>query len=150
MAVVEKSMLVSYSAGQMFDLVNGVENYQEFLPWCGGAEILEQEEQALHARLKIDYKGIRQSFSTRNRTERPVAGKHGSIVMELADGPFRALDGRWDFKPLGEGACRIDFQLRYEFSSKLLEKALGSVFNYIANSFVDAFVKRAEALYGPR
>ncbi len=150
MAVVEKSMLVGYSAGKMFDLVNDVEAYKEFLPWCSSVEILDRDELTLHAALGIDYKGIKQRFSTRNRTDRPVAEKAGSIGMSLVDGPFRVLDGRWEFKPLGEGACKIEFSLHYEFSSKLLERILGPVFSHIANSFVDAFVKRAEFLDASR
>ncbi|HUU72090.1 MAG TPA: type II toxin-antitoxin system RatA family toxin [Burkholderiales bacterium] len=148
MAVVEKSMLVAYSAEKMFDLVNDVEHYQEFLPWCSGVEIMDEGEQTLHAALKINYKGVRQQFSTRNRIDRPDAEKPGSITMSLVDGPFSALDGRWDFKPLDDAACKIEFRLHYDFSSKLLEKMFGSVFSHIANSFVDAFVKRAEILYG--
>ena len=141
-------MLVGYSAEKMFDLVNAVDRYPEFLPWCGGVEVFEQGEQTLQAALKIDFKGIKQRFSTRNRIDRPVGNSSGSITMSLVDGPFRELDGQWRFNPLGDGACKIEFRLSYEFSSKLLDKVLGPVFNYIANSFVDAFVKRAEFLYG--
>jgi len=141
-------MLVGYPAEKMFDLVNDVDRYPEFLPWCGGVEIVDEDEQTVHAALKINYKGIKQRFSTRNRLERPVGEKTGSIVMVLVDGPFRVLDGQWRFKPLGEGACKIEFNLHYAFSSKLLEKMFGPVFSHIANSFVDAFVKRAEFLYG--
>jgi ribosome-associated toxin RatA of RatAB toxin-antitoxin module len=148
MAYVEKSMLVGYPAEKMFDLVNEVDRYPEFLPWCGGAEIMQESDQVVHAALKINYKGIKQGFSTRNRIDRPVDNKAGSITMSLVDGPFRTLDGRWRFNPLGGSACKIEFRLSYEFSSKLLEKVFGPVFNHIANSFVDAFVKRAESIYG--
>ena len=148
MALIEKSMLVPYPAEKMLVLVNDVASYPEFLPWCAGAEIVDADEHTLLASLKIDYKGIKQGFSTRNRTERPVAGRPGSIQMKLVDGPFRLLDGEWLFRPLGNEACKIEFRLRYEFAGKLLEKMIGPVFNHIANSFVDAFVKRAELLYG--
>ena len=148
MALIEKSMLVGHPVDKMITLVNDVARYPEFLPWCGGAEIIEQNERSLHAALKIDYKGIRKRFSTRNRVELPAADRPGYIAMTLVDGPFRMLDGKWSFKPLGAQACKIEFTLRYEFSSKLLEKMIGPVFGHIANSFVDAFVKRAEALYG--
>ena len=148
MAHVEKSMLVGYPAEKMFDLVNEVDRYPEFLPWCGGVEVIEESERMILAALKIDYKGIKQRFSTRNRIDKPLGDKPGSITMSLVDGPFRALDGQWKFNPLGEGACKIEFSLSYEFSSTLLNKVFGPVFNYIANSFVDAFVKRAEHLYG--
>lgn len=137
-------MLVEYSAAQMFALVADVARYPEFLPWCGGAQILGEESGVVHASIQIDFRGIRQRFSTRNTLE------HDALIqMKLVDGPFRELDGSWRFKALGEHACKIEFRLHYEFSSKLLEKLVGPVFHYIANTFVDAFVKRALQLYGP-
>jgi ribosome-associated toxin RatA of RatAB toxin-antitoxin module len=145
MALVEKSMLVEYPAASMFSLVHDVERYPEFLPWCGGAEILSRDEQTVHAALLINYKGIKQRFSTRNRVEMP-----NLIEITLIEGPFRHLDGRWRFTPLGTQACKVEFALHYEFVNRLLEKLIGPVFTYIANSFIDAFVKRAEALYGKR
>jgi ribosome-associated toxin RatA of RatAB toxin-antitoxin module len=145
MALTQKSVLVEYSAAQMYALVEDVARYPEFLPWCGGAEVLGREADTMRAAITIDFRGIRQRFSTENRH---VPGS--LIEMKLLDGPFRELDGSWKFKPLGEDACRIDFHLHYEFSSRLLEKLLGPVFHYVANSFVDAFAKRAGQLYGPR
>jgi len=145
MALIEKSMLVEYPAETMFSLIDDVERYPEFLPWCGGAEILSRDEQTVHAALHIHYKGIRQRFSTRNRVELP-----NLIEITLTEGPFRHLDGRWRFTPLGTQACKIEFTLHYEFANRFLEKLVGPVFHYIANSFVDAFVKRAESLYGKR
>lgn len=145
MALVEKSVLVEYSAVQMFSLVADVARYPEFLPWCGAAEVLGQDGEIVHASIQIDYRGIRQRFSTRNTL------RHGELIeMKLADGPFRELDGSWRFKPLGDQACKIEFRLHYEFSSRLLEKLVGPVFHYIANSFVEAFVKRAAQLHGAR
>lgn len=145
MALTEKSVLVEYSAAQMYALVADVPRYAEFLPWCGGAQILSRDGDVVHAAISIDFRGIRQKFSTENRQREPEL-----IEMRLLNGPFRELDGSWRFKALGEQACRIDFRLHYEFSSKLLEKLVGPVFHYIANSFVDAFVKRAAQLYGAR
>lgn len=145
MALVEKSVLVEYSATQMHALVNDVARYPEFLPWCGGAETVDREAGAIHATIKIDYRGIRQHFSTENHSRAPEL-----IEMKLVDGPFRHLDGSWHFKPLGEGACKIEFRLHYEFSSRLLEKLVGPVFHFIANTLVEAFVKRAQQLYGKR
>lgn len=145
MALVEKSMLVEYPAEKMFSLVDDVERYPEFLPWCGGAEILSRDEHTVHAALHINYKGIKQRFSTRNRVQTPSL-----IEITLIEGPFRHLDGRWSFTPLGAQACKVEFALHYEFVNRLLEKLVGPVFSYIANSFVDAFVKRAESLYGRR
>ncbi len=145
MALVEKSMLVEYPAETMYSLVDDVARYPEFLPWCGGAEILSRDDQTVHAALQINYKGIKQRFSTRTRAQAPKL-----IEITLIEGPFRHLDGRWRFTPLGSEACKVEFALHYEFSSRLLDKLVGPVFNYIANSFVDAFNKRAESLYGKR
>jgi len=138
-------MLVEYPAAKMFSLVDDVERYPEFLPWCGAAEIISRDDQTVHAALHINYKGIKQRFSTRNRVETP-----NLIEITLIEGPFKHLDGRWCFTPLGAEACKVEFALHYEFVNRLLEKLVGPVFNYIANSFVDAFVRRAESLYGTR
>ena len=141
-------MLVPFAAERMFALVDDVASYPEFLPWCASAEVVQQDEQAQHAGLSIRYKGIKQRFSTRNVKVQPSAHQPGSIAMTLVDGPFRLLDGQWLFKPLDSGSCKIEFRLHYEFSSKILGKTLGPAFGRIADSFVDAFVKRAEDLYG--
>lgn len=143
MAVVHKSVLLGYSAEQMFTLVDRVEDYPQFLPWCGGVEVKERGENSLIATLKINFHGVRQSFTTRNTNNRPQ-----SMTMELLEGPFKHLHGTWNFKPLREDACKIDFDLQYEFSNKLIEGVIGPVFNMIATSFVDSFSKRAEQVYG--
>ncbi|HEX4985761.1 MAG TPA: type II toxin-antitoxin system RatA family toxin [Burkholderiales bacterium] len=143
MALVEKSVLVEYSAEQMYALVDDVASYPQFLPWCGGTEVLDRRGNVTHAAVTIDFRGIRQRFSTENRSEPP-----GVIDMKLVDGPFRQLDGSWRFKALGPAACKIEFRLHYEFSGRLLEKIVGPVFHYIANTFVDAFVRRAQRIYG--
>ncbi|MGD8478048.1 MAG: type II toxin-antitoxin system RatA family toxin [Burkholderiales bacterium] len=148
MALIEKSVMVEYPAAKMLALVNDIARYPEFLPWCTGAEMVRENADTLRASLKIGYKGINQKFSTRNRTQTPEGNTPGTITMALVDGPFRVLDGRWSFKPLGEEACKIEFRLHYEFSSKLLEKVVGPAFGRIANSFVEAFVHRAGTLYG--
>jgi ribosome-associated toxin RatA of RatAB toxin-antitoxin module len=145
MALVEKSVLIEYSAAQMYALVDNVAAYPEFLPWCGGTEILEKQPDFTRAAIVIDFRGIKQRFSTQNRADPP-----NLIEMTLVDGPFRQLDGSWRFKALGDEACKIEFRLHYEFSSKLLEKIFGPVFHFIASTFVDAFVKRARQLYGER
>ncbi|HXF16173.1 MAG TPA: type II toxin-antitoxin system RatA family toxin [Burkholderiales bacterium] len=145
MALVEKSVLIEYSAAQMYALVENIPAYPEFLPWCGGTEILERQGDITRAAIVIDFRGIKQRFSTQNRAEPPKL-----IEMTLIDGPFRQLDGSWRFKALGDEACKIEFRLHYEFSSKLLEKIFGPVFHFIASTFVDAFVKRARQLYGER
>jgi ribosome-associated toxin RatA of RatAB toxin-antitoxin module len=143
MAVVHKSVIVGYSAEQMFALVDTMEDYPRFLPWCGGVEVLGRETDRLVATIAIHYHGIKQSFTTENIHTRPT-----SIQMRLLEGPFKHLQGAWVFKPLREDACKIEFDLQYEFSSRILEKIIGPVFGMIANSFVDSFCKRAETAYG--
>ncbi len=143
MAEIEKSVLVGYSAGQMFRLVDTVENYPDFLPWCSGASVKLQGEHIAHATVHINYHHIKHSFTTENKRYPPEL-----IEMNLLDGPFEHLDGHWRFIPLSENACKIEFRLHYTFSHKLLEKLVGPVFYVIANSFVEAFVERAEQIYG--
>lgn len=126
----------------MFDLVDGVELYPQFLPWCGGTEVIQRDESTTIATVTIDFHRIKQSFTTRNTNQSPSL-----IEIKLQDGPFRQLDGSWRFIALNEDACKIEFRLHYEFSSKLLESLVGPVFNHIANNFVDAFVERAEKVY---
>jgi ribosome-associated toxin RatA of RatAB toxin-antitoxin module len=142
MALVEKTVLVPHSAEQMFALVDRVEDYPQFLPWCGGASVDKQDGATVHATVQIDYHHIRQSFTTENVRTPPH-----QIAMTLQHGPFKQLDGSWRFIPLSPSACKIEFSLHYEFSSKLLEKMVGPVFHYIANNFVDAFIHRAEKVY---
>lgn len=145
MAVVEKSVLVPYSAQQMFTLVDNVADYPQFMPWCGGTSVIPVDENTVHATVHIDYHHIKQSFTTKNVRSIPQR-----IDIKLLDGPFRQLDGDWQFIPLSESACKIEFRLHYEFSSKLLEKVIGPIFHYIAGSFVDAFIHRAEKIYDRR
>jgi ribosome-associated toxin RatA of RatAB toxin-antitoxin module len=143
MAVVEKSVLIERTAVQMFELVDRVEDYPKFLPWCGGTELLERTDSKTAARIHISYHGLKAQFATENAKEIPR-----QMNIQLREGPFRSMDGGWRFTPLGETACKIEFRLHYEFSSKILEKALGPVFHHIANTFVESFVKRAQQIYG--
>jgi ribosome-associated toxin RatA of RatAB toxin-antitoxin module len=143
MAVVHKSVFLGYSAEQMFALVERVEDYPQFLPWCGGVEVRRREKNKLVATISIHYHGVKQTFTTENVNVPPT-----SIKITLIEGPFKHLDGTWTFKPLRADACKVDLDLHYEFSSRLLEQIIGPVFNMIANSFVDSFCKRAEAVYG--
>lgn len=143
MAVVHKSVLLHHSAERMFALVERVEDYPAFLPWCGGVEVRERTAERLVAAIQISYHGVKQSFTTENSNTPPT-----KMTMKLVEGPFRQLDGTWTFTPLREDACKIEFELHYEFSSKILEKLIGPVFSKIADSFVDSFCKRAEAVYG--
>jgi len=143
MAVVEKSILIERTAAQMFELVDRVEDYPKFLPWCGGTELIERTETKTAARLHISYHGLKAHFATENAKEAPRR-----MTVCLREGPFRHMDGLWRFTPLGESACKVEFRLQYEFSNRLLEKVLGPVFHHIANTFVDSFVQRAHHLYG--
>lgn len=140
---VRKSILVPYSAAQMFALVDNVLDYPKFLPWCGGSAIVEQHENGKTARIDIDYHHVKAHFTTQNENRPPE-----SIVVTLKDGPFRHLHGEWIFRPLAQDACKVEFELAYEFATHLLERVVGGVFSHIADTFVDAFVRRAETLYG--
>ena len=143
MPEVNRSVLVNYRPEQMFTLVDDVERYPEFLPWCGGASVSARDETRTRATIQINYRGIRQSFTTENTKRAP-----SEMTLRLVEGPFRELDGQWQFTALGERGCKVEFRLRYEFSSRLLARLLGPVFGFIANSFIEAFVKRADQLYG--
>jgi ribosome-associated toxin RatA of RatAB toxin-antitoxin module len=143
-ARVEKSALVPYSHEKMFALVDDVERYPEFLPWCGGGTVSERTELVTVATILIDYRGIKHAFTTRNT-------KQGIEVMEirLVEGPFKNLDGVWHFQALAENACKISLALDYGFASTVLEKAVGPVFGMIATTMIERFVERADALFGP-
>jgi ribosome-associated toxin RatA of RatAB toxin-antitoxin module len=141
MAQVNKSVLVEHPAGAMFALVDQVECYPDFLPWCGGTEVKWRDEQTTIATIHIDYLGVKQSFTTENCKLAP-----SEMKLSLQDGPFTHLHGHWRFLALGETACKIEFGLSYAFSSRTLETLLAPVFSHIANTFVDAFVNRADKI----
>lgn len=140
---VERSILVHYSAEQMFHLVADVQSYPQFLPWCGGADIAAGDDRDLIAWIDIDYHGLRSRFSTRNRLSYPH-----ELRMSLIDGPFRSLEGVWHFRPLTADACKVQLTMHYEFASGVLGRAVGLVFDAIASSMIDSFAQRADALYG--
>lgn len=127
----------------MFNLVDDVAKYPEFLPWCDGSTVIKQSENITHATVNINYHHVKHSFSTENKRNPPVL-----IEMTLLNGPFEHLDGHWRFIPLSDEACKIEFRLHYTFSHKILEKLVGPVFHMIANSFVESFIERADAAYG--
>lgn len=143
MPEVSRSVLVGYSPEQMFALVDDVEKYPEFMPWCGGTTVIYRDERITRATILIDYHHIKHSFTTENTKQRPSL-----MEIRLVHGPFRKLDGTWKFIDLEGRGCKVEFRLHYEFASHLLEKLAGPVFHYIASTFVDAFVKRAERLHG--
>jgi ribosome-associated toxin RatA of RatAB toxin-antitoxin module len=147
---VKKSVLLWYTPHEMYELVTGIEHYPQFLPWCDKAELLERHDDGVTARLGLAYMGVRHAFTTRN-----AHVDDRSVVVQLVDGPFSLLDGTWLFHPLGRPgseaeACKIEFDLRYAFSSPALEAVVSPVFDRVANTFVDCFVKRAEQIHGPR
>ena len=145
MRQVIKTVLVPYAAGEMFELVDRVELYPAFMPWCGGTKVLAQRPGSKTARIDIDYHGVRAHFTTDNLNDPP-----SSILITLKDGPFRHLHGEWRFRTLKADACKVEFDLAYQFATSLLDGAIGPVFSHIANTFIDAFVRRAETVYGRR
>lgn len=142
---VNRSALVGYAPEQMFSLVDAVESYPEFLPWCGGASVGYRDEEKTRATIHINYRGIKQTFTTEN-----VKQPGRSMWITLVEGPFKALSGTWNFIPLADRGCKVELRLQYEFSSGILEKLVGPVFSYIAHTFVEAFVRRAENVYERR
>ncbi|WP_113907443.1 type II toxin-antitoxin system RatA family toxin [Aliidiomarina celeris] len=143
MPKVERSALVPYSDQQMFDLVNDVASYPEFVPGCAAARIIHQSADEIVAELAISKAGMRHTFATKNQLQAPHA-----IQMELAQGPFKSLSGGWEFKPLAENACKVTLKLDFEFSSKLLHFAFSKVFNEVTSRMVDSFAQRARQVYG--
>lgn len=129
----------------MYVLVADIESYPQFLPWCGGARVLKREGDSVTAAIDIDYGGIHKTFTTLNDGS-PVE----LMEMRLVEGPFRHLLGHWRFTPLDERACKVSFDLDFEFSSRMLGLVVGPVFQHIANGMVDSFRVRAVQLYGRR
>lgn len=134
-----KSALVGYSAESMFDLIEAAEHYPAFLPWCAGATILMRDENVVVANIAVDYHGLRFEFTTRNPKRRPRW-----LAVTLDRGPFRRFEGEWRLTSLAAAACKIEFTFRYEFDAVLVRSLASPVFDRIANSFVDAFVTRAQ------
>ena len=127
----------------MFELVNNINDYSQFLNWCDSSSILNQSDDQITASVEINKGGIKQTFSTLN-----TLTPYESITMELVDGPFDELSGEWRFEPLGENAAKIHLNLQFKFKSMLIDMALSPVFKNIANSQLDSFVARAKYIYG--
>ena len=140
---VNRSVLVGHSASRMFQLVDEVERYPEFLPWCSGTDLIFRDGDTTRATIHISYRGIKQSFTTENVKEEPRL-----MRISLLEGPFESLEGSWRFTDLSSAGCKVELHLRYEFAGRLLDTLVGPVFGYIANNLVDAFVQRARSLYG--
>lgn len=143
MTTIHKSALVPYSAEQMYKLVDDVETYPDFLPWCKAAVEISRNANEVEASLDFSHSGVHKSFTTRNRMQ---PGE--SIEMQLVEGPFKHLNGVWRFEPLGDAGSKVGLELEFEFSSKLLGMTFGPLFSKIANSLVDAFIQRAQKVYG--
>ena len=142
-SVVKKSALVKFSAQQMFDLVDDIESYPQFLPWCSGSRVLRREDDIVEGEIHIAKAGFHKSFATRNRLDHG-----GRIQISLLDGPFKSLEGFWSFMPLREDASKISLDLEFEMAGKLASLAFGPVFNQICNTMLSSFTQRAKALYG--
>jgi ribosome-associated toxin RatA of RatAB toxin-antitoxin module len=146
MKTVHKSVLIWYSPLEMYSLVTDVNHYPQFLPWCDHANVVSEDAQGMTAEVGISFAGVRQTFVTRNLHTEP-----SRVDMQLVKGPFSKLDGQWNFHTLGDGsqrACKVELLLNYGFDNLTLGKLVGPVFDKIAASLVDAFVKRAQQVYG--
>lgn len=139
---VERSALVNYSAQQMFDLVNDIEAYPQYMEGCVAAKIIARGEDWLEARLELQKAGVRQSFVTRNQLHAPT-----QMTMNLVDGPFAYLRGQWRFQPLSDSACKVSFELEFEMTNRLLGMAVGKLFESIGSKQVDALCARARVIH---
>jgi ribosome-associated toxin RatA of RatAB toxin-antitoxin module len=147
MKTVNKSVLIWYSAAEMFALVTDIGSYPQFLPWCDQSAVLAQDQHGMTAKVGLSMAGLKQSFTTQNTH---IDGRE--VSLKLVDGPFSKLDGKWQFTPVGknnERACKVEFALNYDFDNVALAALVGPVFDKIAGSLVDAFVKRACSVYDP-
>jgi len=143
MHLVQRSALVNYSAQQMFDLVNDIEAYPQYMDGCVGARVLQRGDGWLEARLDLGKGGLSQSFITRNRLEPPH-----QMTLSLVDGPFSRLEGSWTFTPLDEKSCKVNLRLEFDMKSRLLGLAAGKLFESVASKQVDALCARARVIYG--
>lgn len=146
MKTVSKSVLIWYSPQEMYVLVTDIDQYPQFLPWCDRARVIKTDAAGMTAEIGIAFSGIRQTFTTRNEH---IEGQQ--VLIKLVNGPFSTLEGEWNFLPLGDGtqrACKVELTLTYSFANATLGKLIGPVFDKIAGSMVDAFVKRANQVYG--
>ncbi len=146
MTSIHREALAPYTPEQMFELVDNVKAYPEFLPWCGSSREISRTEDEVKASVELAKGSIRKSFTTLNRLQ-----KNKMIEMKLVEGPFRQLEGFWRFAPLKDGqACKVSLDLEFDFSNRLVALAIGPVFHSVADSLVDAFIKRAHDCYGGR
>jgi len=142
---VNRSALIPYSAVEMFDLVDDVDSYAEFLPWCGHSEVLHRSDEVVEATVELQKGSVSKAFTTRNLR---VPGE--SIAIELLGGPFRHLQGGWRFQNLGDEGCKVSLEIEFEFESRMVDMMFGAFFQDTCDSLVDAFVRRAGEVYGER
>lgn len=140
---ISKHALVPYSASQMYALVNDIESYADFLPWCSESTILEKTDQEIKASINIAYGSLNKSFTTLN-----TLTPDSKMVMQLVEGPFKKLHGEWIFNQLGDDGCKVSLELEFEFKNKIIGMTMGPVFSQIANTLVDSFSERAAKVYG--
>ena len=143
MPSINRSALVMYSVEQMFQLINDVPAYPQFLPDCSDSKIIAENDNSVTASLLVSKAGLKKWFTTKNTF---ISNQH--IQLELVDGPFNKLQGRWLLTPLSEDACKVSLDLEYEFSNKMFDLAFGRVFNHLTNNMVQAFTQRAKDVYG--
>ncbi len=135
--------MVPYACEVVFEVVDQIDAYSEFLPWCAESKVLQRTETEVVATLVLAKSGIRQSFTTKNQLMRPK-----TIGLSLVNGPFQRLEGRWVFDALGDAGCKISLDIRFEFSSKLIDQTFGRIFGVAADQLVDAFTARLDDLHG--
>jgi ribosome-associated toxin RatA of RatAB toxin-antitoxin module len=143
MNTLKRSAIVPYTARQMFELVNSIEDYPRFLPWCGKSTVISRTDSEVVAELEISWKGMSKGFSTRN-----VLGPYETIEMNLITGPMKHMYGKWQFIPINDSGCKVLLDLEFEFAGGFFDMLFQPVFQNIANSLVDAFCQRAVELYG--
>jgi ribosome-associated toxin RatA of RatAB toxin-antitoxin module len=144
MPLVRRSVIVPHACATMFDLVDRVEDYPAFMPWCSRVDLIERTAEVTAARLHVDYHGLSVKIATRNLKDPPA-----TMRLDLLEGPFESFGGGWRFSALGEAGCRVEFLLDYAMAGAGLDAILGPVFGQIAATLVDSFVARAEALAAP-
>lgn len=142
MNTLKRSALVPFSARQMFELVNNIDDYPRFLPWCHSSKVISRTDEEVVATLEINWKGVRKSFTTRNRLT-----PYDKVDIDLVNGPLKHMEGIWHFQALDEKACKVMLDLEFEFAGGFIDKLFQPVFQHIANTLVDAFCKRAVELY---
>jgi len=142
MTVINRSAIVPFTAAQMFELVNDIEKYSQFVPYCVNSQIVDRNADEIHASLTFSGAGVHKSFSTLNRLQ-----TNKMVEMRLVNGPFKSLEGFWSFEPLDTHLCRVTLNLEFELSTGVLKMLFGPVFHQVAALLVDAFHKRAQQVY---